>query len=426
MQILVSNAGITDDGLLMRMAEDSFTKVVDANLTAFDWGRRWAHDPSTVEAFFEAQGFALTRVDTQERAEALSFRGSPTVLIDGVDPWDDPNAPAGLSCRIYRTADGFAGTGILIGAQLCADFKAIQLLQPEQMRTAAGQLALVGQSLAYDAVERGSDLATLNLNFRLYDSLLLIGLLSTQHAEIGFPLLDLLVADIAFVRTERPGIRMGKERRRRQARFQHVESGANPAMAEVDAHSGPDHPPNEIAAGRRQSRIARLVASVGEDVGLVIGEDRALDASGEKGLDEFGAAGERCCRLEMEGCGEHLVRLRRQDRRPLMGDNDTRCRQFARQPAEIGQRVGFRVTPARQGEGGMRETGRAKAPDLRCKVCSRRQEPSRPGPKPVADRRTREPGKPLREWHWPSLAHRSHAFRTRSRRPRNRDTGSLA
>jgi 3-oxoacyl-[acyl-carrier protein] reductase len=32
--VLVSNAGITDDGLLMRMSEDSFTKVVDANLTA--------------------------------------------------------------------------------------------------------------------------------------------------------------------------------------------------------------------------------------------------------------------------------------------------------------------------------------------------------------------------------------------------------
>jgi len=33
-QILVSNAGITDDQLLMRMSEESFTKVVDANLTA--------------------------------------------------------------------------------------------------------------------------------------------------------------------------------------------------------------------------------------------------------------------------------------------------------------------------------------------------------------------------------------------------------
>ncbi len=32
-EILVSNAGITDDTLLLRMSEDSFNKVVDANLT---------------------------------------------------------------------------------------------------------------------------------------------------------------------------------------------------------------------------------------------------------------------------------------------------------------------------------------------------------------------------------------------------------
>jgi len=32
--IVVSNAGITDDGLLLRMKEDSFTSVLDTNLTA--------------------------------------------------------------------------------------------------------------------------------------------------------------------------------------------------------------------------------------------------------------------------------------------------------------------------------------------------------------------------------------------------------
>ncbi|HEU5271225.1 MAG TPA: 3-oxoacyl-ACP reductase FabG [Jatrophihabitans sp.] len=32
-EVLVSNAGITDDTLLMRMSEDSFTRVLDANLT---------------------------------------------------------------------------------------------------------------------------------------------------------------------------------------------------------------------------------------------------------------------------------------------------------------------------------------------------------------------------------------------------------
>ncbi len=33
-EVVVSNAGITDDGLLLRMSEDSFTAVVDTNLTA--------------------------------------------------------------------------------------------------------------------------------------------------------------------------------------------------------------------------------------------------------------------------------------------------------------------------------------------------------------------------------------------------------
>lgn len=33
-EVLVSNAGITDDTLLMRMSEESFTSVLDANLTA--------------------------------------------------------------------------------------------------------------------------------------------------------------------------------------------------------------------------------------------------------------------------------------------------------------------------------------------------------------------------------------------------------
>ena len=33
-EILVSNAGVTRDGLLLRMSEDDFASVIDANLTA--------------------------------------------------------------------------------------------------------------------------------------------------------------------------------------------------------------------------------------------------------------------------------------------------------------------------------------------------------------------------------------------------------
>ena len=52
----------------------------------------------------------LVNVDSPEKAEELSFRGSPTVLIDGVDPFLDYEAPVGLSCRIYATDSGYRGT----------------------------------------------------------------------------------------------------------------------------------------------------------------------------------------------------------------------------------------------------------------------------------------------------------------------------
>ena len=48
-------------------------------------------------------------VDTTETAEALGFRGSPTILINGVDPFADPEAPVGLTCRIYATERGLQG-----------------------------------------------------------------------------------------------------------------------------------------------------------------------------------------------------------------------------------------------------------------------------------------------------------------------------
>jgi len=47
-------------------------------------------------------------VESPEEAAAVDFRGSPTVLIDGVDPFADPDTPAAgtLACRVYQGADG--------------------------------------------------------------------------------------------------------------------------------------------------------------------------------------------------------------------------------------------------------------------------------------------------------------------------------
>ena len=52
-------------------------------------------------------------IDTTEAAAEAGFRGSPTVLIDGTDPFAEPDAPVGLSCRVYRTADGYVGSPTL-------------------------------------------------------------------------------------------------------------------------------------------------------------------------------------------------------------------------------------------------------------------------------------------------------------------------
>jgi hypothetical protein len=49
------------------------------------------------------------QVDTPEDAARTGFRGSPTILVDGVDPWGESDAPVGLSCRIYRTGAGAQG-----------------------------------------------------------------------------------------------------------------------------------------------------------------------------------------------------------------------------------------------------------------------------------------------------------------------------
>jgi hypothetical protein len=85
---------------------------VHIEIRYFDECPSWRALQESVEAIARGRELdatvTLTRVDTREAAEQLAFRGSPTILIDCEDP-DDPDAPVGLSCRIYRTDEGFAG-----------------------------------------------------------------------------------------------------------------------------------------------------------------------------------------------------------------------------------------------------------------------------------------------------------------------------
>jgi hypothetical protein len=45
--------------------------------------------------------------DEQEAAR-LGMHGSPTVLVDGADPFAESGQPASMSCRLYRDSDGRA------------------------------------------------------------------------------------------------------------------------------------------------------------------------------------------------------------------------------------------------------------------------------------------------------------------------------
>lgn len=49
-------------------------------------------------------------IENLSDAEAVAFRGSPSILLDGVDPFVDPSAGVGLACRVYMTPAGLAGS----------------------------------------------------------------------------------------------------------------------------------------------------------------------------------------------------------------------------------------------------------------------------------------------------------------------------
>lgn len=51
----------------------------------------------------------LRIVSTEEEAAALPFAGSPTVLIDGTDPFPSAGPTSQLACRLYPTSSGLVG-----------------------------------------------------------------------------------------------------------------------------------------------------------------------------------------------------------------------------------------------------------------------------------------------------------------------------
>lgn len=90
--------------------------VMRITLRYFDGCPHWETALSRLHEVLQETGLAgkpelvLEVVRSQEEAEQLQFRGSPTILVDNVDPFAGESAPLGLSCRVYATDSGLQGS----------------------------------------------------------------------------------------------------------------------------------------------------------------------------------------------------------------------------------------------------------------------------------------------------------------------------
>lgn len=81
-------------------------------LLYFEGCPHWTIAEERLRAVAGARGLRVERrlVTTPEEAERARFRGSPTILVDGRDPFARDDEGFGLSCRVFQTPSGPAGS----------------------------------------------------------------------------------------------------------------------------------------------------------------------------------------------------------------------------------------------------------------------------------------------------------------------------
>ena len=88
---------------------------MDVRLLYFDGCPSWHLAEQRLRDALARSGHAdtqvtLERVETIDDAIARHFLGSPTILIEGVDPFAESGDQPAMACRVYRSADGFEGS----------------------------------------------------------------------------------------------------------------------------------------------------------------------------------------------------------------------------------------------------------------------------------------------------------------------------
>lgn len=91
---------------------------MDVRLLYFDECPNWTIAEERLRAALVTVGLASESiqrvlVDTPEDAERLGFIGSPTILLNGRDPFATGGEQPALACRVFSTPDGRAGAPTL-------------------------------------------------------------------------------------------------------------------------------------------------------------------------------------------------------------------------------------------------------------------------------------------------------------------------
>jgi hypothetical protein len=114
-------------------------------------------------------------VTDQDAATALRMTGSPTLLVDGTDPFATPGTPASMSCRLYADE-----TGTVAGAPSVAQLRAV-LAGQRPAATLREGLTLAGWRTA----GTGSRRAALPASLRRLHQAVLHHFLETGNAPDG-------------------------------------------------------------------------------------------------------------------------------------------------------------------------------------------------------------------------------------------------
>ncbi len=83
------------------------------DLLYFDGCPSWQVALENLQAALEKEGLPVEIVPIEirsaQQATAIKFLGSPSFQIDGQDLWPEERASYSMSCRVYKTMEGFKG-----------------------------------------------------------------------------------------------------------------------------------------------------------------------------------------------------------------------------------------------------------------------------------------------------------------------------